>query len=54
MLRPRHAPTCTTLNQLSFQFADGDCLFDALDLRLDQRPTAIVGRGRQRQIRSPD
>ena len=37
-------PALVTLNQLSFQFADGDCLFDALDLRLDQRPTAIVGR----------
>jgi len=37
-------PALVTLNQLSFQFADGERLFDALDLRFDQRPTAIVGR----------
>ena len=37
-------PALVTLNQLSFQFADGEHLFDALDLYLDQRPTAIVGR----------
>ena len=37
-------PALVTLNQLTYQFANGDVLFDGLDLRLDCRPTGIVGR----------
>ncbi|PRA44858.1 MULTISPECIES: ABC-F family ATP-binding cassette domain-containing protein [Pseudomonas] len=44
MTHVTHSPTLISLNQLSFQFANGDTLFDALDLQFDQRRTAIVGR----------
>lgn len=37
-------PALVTLNQLTFQFANGETLFDSLNLSLDRRPTGIVGR----------
>ncbi|MCU1752382.1 ABC-F family ATP-binding cassette domain-containing protein [Pseudomonas sp. 6D_7.1_Bac1] len=37
-------PALVTLNQLSYQLANGETLFDALNLRFDHRPTGIVGR----------
>ena len=44
MTHVTHSPALISLNQLSFRFANGDTLFDALDLQFDQRRTAIVGR----------
>ncbi len=44
MTHVTHSPALISLNQLSFQFANGETLFDALDLHFDQRRTAIVGR----------
>ncbi|MGE7959163.1 ABC-F family ATP-binding cassette domain-containing protein [Pseudomonas sp. NPDC089530] len=37
-------PALVCLNQLTFQFAHGETLFDALDLTFDALPTGIVGR----------
>lgn len=44
MTHVTHSPALISLNQLSFQFANGDTLFDTLDLHFDQRRTAIIGR----------
>lgn len=44
MTHVTHSPALISLNQLSFQFANGEPLFDTLDLQFDQRRTAIVGR----------
>lgn len=37
-------PALVSLHQLSFQFANGETLFENLDLSLDRLPTGIVGR----------
>ncbi|MGY4817582.1 ABC-F family ATP-binding cassette domain-containing protein [Pseudomonas chlororaphis subsp. piscium] len=37
-------PALVSLNQLTFQFAHGETLFDSLDLTFDALPTGIVGR----------
>ncbi|ALI04536.1 energy-dependent translational throttle protein EttA [Pseudomonas sp. FW306-02-F02-AA] len=37
-------PVLVTLNQLSYQLANGETLFDSLNLHFDHRPTGIVGR----------
>ncbi|OLF53389.1 ABC-F family ATP-binding cassette domain-containing protein [Pseudomonas chlororaphis] len=37
-------PALVSLNQLTFQFAHGETLFDSLDLTFDAQPTGIVGR----------
>lgn len=37
-------PALVSLNQLTYQFANGETLLDALNLSFDRQPTAIVGR----------
>lgn len=37
-------PALVSLNQLGFQFANGETLFDSLNLSFDRVPSAIVGR----------
>jgi ATPase subunit of ABC transporter with duplicated ATPase domains len=37
-------PALVSLNQLGFQFANGETVFDSLNLSFDRIPTAIVGR----------
>ncbi|MBK5417770.1 hypothetical protein [Pseudomonas sp. TH31] len=37
-------PALVSLNQLGFQFANGETVFDSLSLSFDRVPTAIVGR----------
>ena len=37
-------PALVSLNQLTYQFANGETLLDALNLSFDRLPTAIVGR----------
>jgi ATPase subunit of ABC transporter with duplicated ATPase domains len=37
-------PALVSLNQLTYQFANGETLLDALNLSFDRIPTAIVGR----------
>ena len=37
-------PALVSLNQLTYQFANGETLLDALNLTFDRQPTAIVGR----------
>lgn len=37
-------PALVSLNQLGFQFANGETIFDSLNLSFDRVPTAIVGR----------
>ncbi|UMZ09440.1 ABC-F family ATP-binding cassette domain-containing protein [Pseudomonas sp. MPFS] len=37
-------PALVSLNQLTYQFANGEILFNALNLTFDRQPTAIVGR----------
>ncbi|MGF6127647.1 ATPase subunit of ABC transporter with duplicated ATPase domains [Pseudomonas frederiksbergensis] len=37
-------PALVSLNQLGFQFANGETIFDSLNLSFDRIPTAIVGR----------
>lgn len=37
-------PALVSLHQLSFQFANGETLFETIDLSLDRSPTGIVGR----------
>lgn len=37
-------PALVSLNQLGFQFANGETVFEALTLSFDRTPTAIVGR----------
>ncbi|WP_095149239.1 ABC-F family ATP-binding cassette domain-containing protein [Pseudomonas sp. Irchel s3a18] len=44
MTHVTHPPALVILNRLTYQFANGQTLFDALTLRLDQCPTGIVGR----------
>ncbi len=44
MAQVTHSPTLVSLNRVSFQFADGELLFDTLDLNIDRTHTAIVGR----------
>ncbi|WP_367253131.1 ABC-F family ATP-binding cassette domain-containing protein [Pseudomonas sp. stari2] len=44
MTHVSRTPALVSLNQLGFQFADGETIFDALNLKFNQTPTAIVGR----------
>lgn len=44
MTRVSRTPALVSLNQLSFQFANGATLFEDLNLTFDHRPSAIVGR----------
>jgi ATPase subunit of ABC transporter with duplicated ATPase domains len=44
MTHVSRTPALVSLNQLGFQFANGETLFDQLNLQFDQVPTAIVGR----------
>lgn len=44
MTHVKRLPALVSLNQLTYQFANGDTLFDALNLSFDGLPTAIVGR----------
>ena len=44
MTHVSRTPALVSLNQLGFQFANGETIFDALDLKFDHTPTAIVGR----------
>jgi ATPase subunit of ABC transporter with duplicated ATPase domains len=44
MTHVSRTPALVSLNQLSFQFANGETIFDALNLTFDHSPTAIVGR----------
>lgn len=44
MTHVSHTPALVSLNQTSFQFANGETIFDALNLTYDHQPTAIVGR----------
>ncbi|NBF09788.1 ATP-binding cassette domain-containing protein [Pseudomonas sp. Fl4BN1] len=37
-------PALVSLNQLTYQFADGEILINTLNLSFDRQPTAIVGR----------
>jgi ATPase subunit of ABC transporter with duplicated ATPase domains len=37
-------PALVSLNQLGFHFADGETIFNGLNLKFDRVPTAIVGR----------
>ncbi|WP_192558115.1 ABC-F family ATP-binding cassette domain-containing protein [Pseudomonas allokribbensis] len=44
MTHVSRTPALVSLNQLGFQFANGEMIFDALNLKFDHTPTAIVGR----------
>jgi len=44
MTHVSRTPALVSLNQLGFQFADGKTIFNALNLKFDHTPTAIVGR----------
>lgn len=44
MTHVSRTPALVSLNQLSFQFANGETIFNALNLQFDHVPTAIVGR----------
>ncbi|MGY2440192.1 ATP-binding cassette domain-containing protein [Pseudomonas sp. SDO52101_S400] len=44
MTHVSRTPALVSLNQLGFQFANGETIFDALNLKFDHTPTAIVGR----------
>lgn len=44
MTHVSRTPTLVSLNQLGFQFANGETIFTALNLKFDHTPTAIVGR----------
>ncbi|MDD1136872.1 ATP-binding cassette domain-containing protein [Pseudomonas sp. TNT2022 ID233] len=44
MTHVSRTPALVSLNQLGFQFANGETIFTALNLKFDQTPTAIVGR----------
>lgn len=44
MTHVSRTPALVSLNQLGFQFANGETIFTALNLKFDHAPTAIVGR----------
>jgi ATPase subunit of ABC transporter with duplicated ATPase domains len=44
MTHVSRTPALVSLNQSSFQFANGETIFDELNLTFDHQPTAIVGR----------
>ncbi|UDI90434.1 ABC-F family ATP-binding cassette domain-containing protein [Pseudomonas sp. IAC-BECa141] len=44
MTHVSRTPALVSLNQLGFQFANGETIFTALNLKFDHTPTAIVGR----------
>lgn len=44
MTHVSRTPALVSLNQLVFQFDNGETIFDALNLKFDHLPTAIVGR----------
>jgi ATPase subunit of ABC transporter with duplicated ATPase domains len=44
MTHVSRTPALVSLNQLGFQFANGETRFNALNLTFDDQPTAIVGR----------
>lgn len=44
MTHVSRTPALVSLNQLGFQFANGETIFNALNLTFDHTPTAIVGR----------
>ncbi|WP_409319618.1 ABC-F family ATP-binding cassette domain-containing protein [Pseudomonas sp. KCJK9016] len=44
MTHVSRTPALVSLNQLGFQFANGETIFDALNLKFDHTPCAIVGR----------
>ncbi|AXJ05295.1 ABC transporter ATP-binding protein [Pseudomonas fluorescens] len=44
MTHVSRTPALASLNQLGFQFANGETIFTALNLKFDHTPTAIVGR----------
>jgi len=44
MAQVTHSLTLVSLNRVSYQFPNGETLFDAIDLRIDRTCTAIVGR----------
>lgn len=44
MTHVSRTPALVSLNQLSFQFANGETIFNDLNLKFDHLPTAIVGR----------
>jgi ATPase subunit of ABC transporter with duplicated ATPase domains len=44
MTHVSRTPALVSLNQLRFQFANGETLFNPLNLTFDHQPTAIVGR----------
>ena len=44
MTHVSRTPALVCLNQLSFQFANGETIFNALNLTFDHLPSAIVGR----------
>jgi len=44
MTHVSRTPALVSLNQLGFQFANGETIFNELNLKFDHTPTAIVGR----------
>ena len=44
MTHVSRTPALVSLNQMGFQFANGETIFNDLTLKFDHLPTAIVGR----------